>query len=98
MKLRPTANKPVLKFILSISVFTSIRSINLRAHHSLVVRQYRNDWNTQKCDQIEHGLRFGNKYMYVNNMTSLQMARISLIDEVLDYQNNGRNIILYDFT
>ena len=30
-------------------------------------------------------------------VTSLQMARISLIDETLDLQNNGRNIILFEF-
>ena len=33
---------------------------------------------------------------YINNPTSLQMARISLIGEILDLQNNGRNIILFD--
>ena len=32
----------------------------------------------------------------VNYATSLQMARISLIDEKLDEHNNGRNIILLD--
>ena len=33
---------------------------------------------------------------YVNNLTSLQMALNSLIDEKLDEQNNGKNIILFD--
>ena len=41
--------------------------------------------------QIQHELNYINKY--VNNPTSLQMAWISLIDEKLDQQNNGRNII-----
>ena len=43
---------------------------------------------------IHHELNYVNKY--VNNLTSLQMARISLIDEKFDSQNNGRNIILFD--
>ena len=43
---------------------------------------------------VQHELHYVNKY--VNNPTSLQMARISLIDEKLVSQNNGRNIILLD--
>ena len=43
---------------------------------------------------VQHELHYVNKY--VNNPTSLQMARISLIDEKLVKQNNGRNIILFD--
>ena len=42
---------------------------------------------------IEHELQHVNKY--VNNPTSLQMARISLIDGKLEEQNNGINIILF---
>ena len=44
--------------------------------------------------EIEHELHYVNKYG--NKPTSLQMARISLIDERLDEQNNNRNIILFD--
>ena len=33
---------------------------------------------------------------YVIKYVSLQIARISLIDEKLDQQNNGGNIILFD--
>ena len=44
--------------------------------------------------QKEHELHYVNKY--VNNPTSLHMARISLIEEKLDWQNNGRNIILFE--
>ena len=32
---------------------------------------------------------------YVNNATSLPMARISFMDEKLNSQNNGRNMILF---
>ena len=42
--------------------------------------------------KIEHVL-YVNKY--VNNTISLQMARISLIDEKLDSQNNVRNMIFF---
>ena len=44
--------------------------------------------------KIEKGFCYVNEN--VNNTTSLQMAQISLIVEKLDYQNNGRNIILFD--
>ena len=44
--------------------------------------------------KIEHELHYVNKY--VNNPTFLQMAQISLINEKLYQQNNGRNIILFD--
>ena len=44
--------------------------------------------------RLEHELHYINKYE--NNPTSLQMAWISLIDEKLDKQHNGRNIILFD--
>ena len=50
--------------------------------HKNVIRYY-----------VEHGLHYVNKY--VNNATTLQMARISWIDEKLDQQNDGRNIILF---
>ena len=43
---------------------------------------------------IQHELNYVNKY--VNNLTSLQMARISAIDKKLDQQNKGRNIIWFD--
>ena len=32
---------------------------------------------------------------YVNNATSMQMVQISLIDEKIDFQIKGRNIILF---
>ena len=41
--------------------------------------------------KIEHELHHVKKY--INNPTSLQMARISLIDEKFDQQRKGRNII-----
>ena len=44
--------------------------------------------------KIQHELHYVNKY--VNNPTSLQMVRISLMDKKLDEQNNGRNIILHN--
>ena len=43
--------------------------------------------------KIEHGRSYIIKY--VNNATSLQMVRISLIDTKFDKQNNGRNIIFF---
>ena len=51
--------------------------------HKNVIRYY-----------VQHELHYVNKY--VNNPTSLQMARISLIDEKFVYQNYCRNIILFD--
>ena len=42
----------------------------------------------------ENELHYVNKY--VNNVTSLQMVQISLINEKLDSQINGRNMILFD--
>ena len=44
--------------------------------------------------KIENELHYVNKY--VNNVTSLQMVQISLINEKLDSQINGRNMILFD--
>ena len=44
--------------------------------------------------KLQHELHYVNKY--VNNPTSLQMVRISLMDKKLDEQNNGRNIILHN--
>ena len=46
-------------------------------------------------DQTEHWFRSVNKN--VNNATFLQMARISLQGWEIDYQNNGRNVSLFDF-
>ena len=47
--------------------------------------------------KIEHGLRLMTIYVtkYVNKATSMQMVRISLINEKLDSQNNASYIILF---
>ena len=59
-------------------------------------KTYPYDWYIQNVIRykIKHEVRYVNKY--VDNATSLQMARISLIDEKTDLQNNGRNMICFD--
>ena len=94
-------NKPVLNLYIYFRFEFFIRKLDNSLCISLISRLKRilmidTHKNVNIC-QIEHKVHHVNKY--VNNPTSLHacfLARISLIDEKLDQQNSGRNIILFD--
>ena len=89
-------NKPVLNLYFRFEFF--IRKLDNSLYTSLIIRLtcilminiHKNVIRYKK----ENELHYVNKY--VNNVTSLQMVQISLINEKLDSQINSRNMILFD--